>query len=85
MPMKKIYQNLAYGLSKDEALRKAKLDFIADESATMRHPYYWAGFVIQGDSSPIIYSTDDNMLLILLNVGIIGMFILMYYKVLKMH
>ena len=38
------YQNLYQGMSKGEALQKAKLKQID------RHPYYWSPFVLIGDA-----------------------------------
>lgn len=47
------YRHLADGLPKDVALRNAKMDFLETASKRHRHPYYWAGFVLQGDCSAI--------------------------------
>ncbi|HEU4386172.1 MAG TPA: CHAT domain-containing protein [Blastocatellia bacterium] len=46
--MKSFYQNLARGLSKDEALRQAKLALVKGRQRTWRHPYFWAPFVLTG-------------------------------------
>lgn len=46
------YKNIDRGLQKDEALAAAKQEFIA-EFPTKSHPYYWAGFVLNGDVSAI--------------------------------
>lgn len=51
--MEKFYQYLADGQAKDDALRQAKLDLIAEGQA---HPFHWAGFVLMGDASPL----EDN-------------------------
>ncbi|WP_193199140.1 CHAT domain-containing protein [Nostoc sp. MG11] len=40
------YQNLKQGMSKGEALQKAKLKLIKDD----RHPFYWSPFVLIGDA-----------------------------------
>ncbi|MEH2206097.1 MAG: CHAT domain-containing tetratricopeptide repeat protein [Nostoc sp.] len=40
------YQNLKQGMTKGEALQKAKLKLIADH----RHPFYWSAFVLIGDA-----------------------------------
>ncbi|MEH1916047.1 CHAT domain-containing protein [Nostoc sp.] len=40
------YQSLKQGMTKGEALQKAKLKLIADH----RHPFYWAPFVLIGDA-----------------------------------
>ncbi|MFK7932416.1 MAG: tetratricopeptide repeat protein [Saprospiraceae bacterium] len=45
------YQNLKKGMTKDAALRKAKLAFINDKNRNHAqvHPFYWSGFVGIGD------------------------------------
>jgi CHAT domain-containing protein len=43
------YKNLKLGMRKDEALRQAKLSYLADCRETLSSPYYWAGFVASGE------------------------------------
>jgi CHAT domain-containing protein len=45
--MKYFYKGLCQGLTKEEALQKAKLDMIESE---YRHPFFWAPFVLNGDA-----------------------------------
>ncbi|XLS29200.1 CHAT domain-containing protein [Flavobacteriaceae bacterium M23B6Z8] len=53
--MKYFYQNLKKGDRKDIALQKAKLQYLANtEEEILKHPYYWAGFIVAGDTSPIV-------------------------------
>jgi CHAT domain-containing protein len=47
--MKAFYGNLKKGLSKDEALRQAKLELIRGQKRVWRQPYYWAPFVLIGE------------------------------------
>ena len=52
------YKHLKSGKSKNEALQQAKLDYLANTNdPLLKHPYYWAGFVISGDSTPITHSS----------------------------
>ncbi len=52
--MVKFYENLQKGQDKNEALRNAKLEYLASvHEPELQHPYYWAGFVISGDITPI--------------------------------
>ena len=62
------YEHLAQGLSKDEALRRAKLSLLTSEGATS-NPFYWAGFTVVGDVSPLIEKPWYNNALIYLLVG----------------
>ena len=47
------YSQLKNKKFKDEALRQAKLEFIESSSAIQAHPYYWANYVVTGNTSPI--------------------------------
>ncbi len=51
--MSGFYQGLSAGMRKDEALRQAKLQYLASTEELFAHPFYWAGFVTQGDASPV--------------------------------
>ncbi|GAA0188661.1 hypothetical protein GCM10009122_47680 [Fulvivirga kasyanovii] len=51
--MKNFYKNLKDGLGKDEALRKAKLDYLEAADNFTVAPYYWGSFVVIGENSPI--------------------------------
>ena len=46
------YENLKKGQTKDEALANAKTIFIKN-NPMKNHPYYWAGFIVNGDVSAI--------------------------------
>ncbi len=49
------YKNLNKGDSKSEALRKSKLDYLkTTEEVELKHPYYWAGFIVLGENAPIV-------------------------------
>ena len=52
--MESFYGFLAKGASKDEALRQAKIDFLNNADDFNQHPFYWAGFVMQGDPKPLV-------------------------------
>jgi hypothetical protein len=47
------YQGLSEGKNKDEAFRQAKLQYLTTTDELFAHPFYWAGFVTQGDTSSI--------------------------------
>jgi CHAT domain-containing protein len=52
--MTAFYGNLLEGMGKAEALRKAQLATIARLRDTgIPHPYFWGGFICQGDFGPI--------------------------------
>ncbi|MEM7369998.1 MAG: CHAT domain-containing tetratricopeptide repeat protein [Bacteroidota bacterium] len=51
--MQYFYSYLGQNYPKDEALRQAKLDFIASAPPDQQHPRHWANFVVMGDVSPL--------------------------------
>ncbi len=55
--MQYFYNYLTKGLSKSDALRNAKLDFIKNRSA---NPYYWSAFILSGNSSAIKFETSSS-------------------------
>lgn len=52
------YDNLSEGMEKSEALRQAKLTYLASSKSVMGHPFYWSGFVMMG--SDVKLSKPDN-------------------------
>ncbi len=47
------YDGLEEGQTKDEALRNAKLQYLATAPAAQRHPFFWGAYVGTGDMSPL--------------------------------
>ena len=43
------YKNLKSGLEKDESLRMAKLEYLNNAPANLKHPFFWAPFIPTGD------------------------------------
>ncbi len=84
--MTDFYQYLKKGESKSAALQHAKLDYLKTETnPAKRHPYYWAGFIVVGDNSPLknigyVYHTKDLILPLLLLVIIAGAGVIYFLK-----
>lgn len=55
--MANFYQCLSSGETKDCALRKAKLSYLDNSSKIASHPYFWAAFVLMGDTSQMSFPT----------------------------
>ena len=67
------YKYLTTGVRKDEALRLAKLDYLGNvEDPELAHPYYWAGFVVFGDTRPLLPPKGKLMWWILSGVLVFG-------------
>jgi len=55
----RFYEKLAQGMTKSEALRTAKLDYLKVASGITAHPNLWAALVNLGDDSPILLNKKD--------------------------
>ena len=81
--MKQFYINLKNGNSKSKALKNAKLDYLnTTEDPNLKHPYYWAGFVLTGDASAIVSPPNYWIYfgLVIILVLIIGVLIKKHLK-----
>ena len=59
------YQHLKDGELKNEALKNAKLDYLAaTNDENLRHPYYWSGFVLNGNINSLAPIKNDKYYLI---------------------
>ncbi len=47
------YKNLSKGMSKSEALQKAKIEYLRNAPKNLAHPYFWAGMTLVGDSEAL--------------------------------
>lgn len=68
------YENLKNGMTKDEALRQAKLSIMTDaKDPITAHPYFWSAFTTIGDMSPLEKSTHF-MLWLSIGLGVLLFF-----------
>ena len=77
------FQYLKDGDSKDEALQKAKLQYLNDAniSPNLQHPFFWAGFVPIGDMTPLYVSAGISLWVKVLGVAVfLGLIVLFFYK-----
>lgn len=48
------YRYLKQGMATNKAMQQIKLDYLDTiDDELLKHPYYWAGFVVSGNTSPI--------------------------------
>jgi CHAT domain-containing protein len=55
--MTSFYKYPKRGKSKQEAMRLAKIDYLETADDLTSNPYFWSGFVVLGDGSPIYRKT----------------------------
>jgi CHAT domain-containing protein len=75
------YENLKKGQAKDQALANSKMLFIKN-NPMKNHPFYWAGFVVNGDVSPIISNTNW-MLYLAIGFGILALLFIFRKKLIQ--
>ena len=74
--MTSFYKYLKKGKSKQESMRLAKIDYLKTADELTSNPYFWSGFVVLGDGSPIYRKTGIAywMMIITAFVGLIVFF-----------
>ena len=70
---KLFYNYLDQGLPKDEALQRAKLDWLNQGDAADALPSQWAGMILVGDTAPLAM---DGLRFIVLGLGLLGLGVL---------
>ena len=78
--MASFYSNLNKGDSKSEALHEAKLDYLKSHSLSERSPYYWASFVLVGDTSPIDFYQDYTIYYVIIGLSLLFSIIFFLWK-----
>ena len=73
------HRNLSQGMRKDEALQKAKLEFIRSHDGEELLPYYWANMILIGNAEPIKLRTVHSYWWV--GLGAIGLLILLLFGV----
>jgi hypothetical protein len=75
------YKYIREGYTKDDALRMAKLKFLADADQLKSHPYFWANYITIGDTRAL-YSIYQQVWFIVLVSGFICLLLasLIWYK-----
>ncbi|MCK8479105.1 CHAT domain-containing protein [Psychroserpens algicola] len=74
------YRYIKKGLPKDEALQKAKLDYITTAKGRTTAPQYWAGLVLIGDTSPIALKSTPNLAFWLSIITVFLILIMVVFK-----
>ena len=55
------YDNLKKDLPKDEALHQAKINYLKNANEVTADPYYWAGFVLQGETNGFMFENEKKI------------------------
>ncbi len=71
--MKYFYTNLKAGMHKAKALQQAKIQYLNTAHINRTDPFYWGGFYLVGDSSPIPFK-EYTILYWVIGLGVLMVF-----------
>ncbi|MDH7445037.1 CHAT domain-containing protein [Aquimarina sp. 2201CG14-23] len=75
------YKFLKKGMSKSEALRKTKLNYLTNHSLSEASPYYWSSLILIGDPDPLPSISRFNIWMFILGfIPLTFLIILFFYK-----
>jgi CHAT domain-containing protein len=77
--MTSFYKYLKRGKSKPEAMRLAKIDYLETADDITANPYFWSGFVVLGDGSPIYRKSGFAYWMIVIT-AFVGVLIFLQYR-----
>ena len=79
--MVSFYEYLKEGLPKDEALQKAKIKYLeTTKDEALKNPYYWSGFVLNGNTVALYHNNKKIYFLILAGLFVTALIFLIYKK-----
>ncbi len=70
------YKQLSNGLSKNKALQTSKLHYLSHADGIHSHPYYWANYVLSGNTNPIQQKMPASIFKYLLALAMLSVIIL---------
>lgn len=79
--IKEFYHEIKKGKTKSEALHVAKLNYLNNHQLSEQSPYYWASFILIGDSEKIYLSNNNTLfIIIILSITLLIISCLFYRK-----
>lgn len=79
--LQSFYKKLAEGLPKNQALKQAKLNYLATAQGRTIAPQYWAGLVLIGDTESIVLKTSSNSVYWLIGIIVLLILIILFKKI----
>lgn len=76
--MADFYRYLREGLTKDAALRQARLDYLAMAESAFAHPFFWAGLTASGNMQVLHKSKNNKTPRWVLGIGLISIAIFLF-------
>jgi CHAT domain-containing protein len=82
MLVKNFYEQFSKGKGLEEALKSAKIEYLKSADPAKAHPYYWAGFLIVGNTDPIYTRTlfPSSLITLIIFLIVCGVGFKLYIK-----
>ncbi|WP_299801305.1 CHAT domain-containing protein [uncultured Carboxylicivirga sp.] len=81
----RLYAQLETGLTKNKALQASKLAYISQADGIKSHPYYWANYILAGNTSPIQQKMPKGIFVYLLAFAMLSVILLFLYDRKRKH
>ena len=78
--MANFYAYLKQGQSKNQALHSAKIDYLKNASLSEQSPYYWASFIMIGDTNTINSIQTNHWPFIFLGIAVFILALFFFFK-----
>lgn len=76
----RFYFHLSKGEKKADAMRLAKLEYLKTHPPVYTNPYFWAGYEVLGNNTPIVPRNRTLVLLISMTVLLPGVVLMIYFR-----
>lgn len=77
--MRDFYKNLSLEQTKSQALRQAKIDYLAQADNATAHPFYWSHLVVSGNNRPI--TADDSIYrTVIISLALVALALLLFRR-----
>jgi len=67
----RFYNYIKKGLDKDVAMQKAKIDYLKEANLLKSHPFFWASYMVVGDTAPVIAKSKPYNKIVLLLIAFV--------------
>lgn len=74
------YKNLGEGMSKSQALRSSKLNYLKSHTLSQKSPYYWAPYIMVGNTDPVSFHPQKSKLTWLWGIVFLAAIFLLFKK-----
>ncbi len=76
------YKALRSRSTLDKALRKAKLSILEEADPVMAHPYYWAGYIVAGNTDAVpVFRLSFWIIIFISSVAMVFLLVFLYRKI----